>query len=173
MLTEEQFYKLKIFDKLSILQLRKEFPGQINSINDWCRSQKFQEIQKCKTSIKARIKRSSDENPENKPTGEELYKMSIWLLSQPRICVYCKLPESELKILHAQVGHINKRFPKRGKVLEIDRKKPDLPYSEISNLALACYWCNNAKTDTFSSDEFEQIGKTIQRIWENRLDKIL
>ncbi|KOH46766.1 hypothetical protein NC99_04170 [Sunxiuqinia dokdonensis] len=33
----------------------------------------------------------------------------------------------------------------------------------------SCYWCNNAKTDTFSSEEFKIIGKEIGKIWEKRL----
>lgn len=174
MLTEDQFYKLKIFDKFSIPELRKKFPDQVDDINNWRRSQKFQDIQKCKSSIKARLKRNFDINAsENKLASEELHRVSVWLISQPRTCFYCKLPETEFETLRAQTCYINKRYPRRGKMLEIDRKKPDLPYSDISNLVLACYWCNNAKTDTFSFDEFGSIGQTIKRIWEKRLGKIL
>lgn len=34
------------------------------------------------------------------------------------------------------------------------------PYNE-SNCVLACYWCNNAKTDAFTDKEFEPIGLII------------
>ena len=41
------------------------------------------------------------------------------------------------------------------------------PYNK-DNCVLACYWCNNAKTDAFTADEFKpigkEIGKTIQKI---------
>jgi hypothetical protein len=47
----------------------------------------------------------------------------------------------------------------------------DLPYTDIENLTLACYWCNNGKTDTFTFDEAIEIGKSIQSIWEKRLNK--
>jgi hypothetical protein len=31
-------------------------------------------------------------------------------------------------------------------------------YSILENLCLACYWCNNAKTNYFSFEEFKLIG---------------
>ncbi len=83
------------------------------------------------------------------------------------------ITENFLEELHNQPGHINKRFPQRGKSLEIDRKQANLPYSNIQNLVLACYWCNNAKTDTFTEQEFLQMGEVMKRIWENRLNRQL
>jgi hypothetical protein len=81
--------------------------------------------------------------------------------------ILIRIPSAELP------GHINKRFPQRGKSLEIDRKQAELPYSNIQNLVLACYWCNNAKTDTFTEQEFQQLGQVIKRIWVNRLNRQL
>ena len=40
----------------------------------------------------------------------------------------------------------------RGVWLEIDRKKPKESYSE-DNCVLACYFCNNDKSDVFESAE--------------------
>lgn len=34
---------------------------------------------------------------------------------------------------------------------------------------MACYWCNNAKTDEFTAEEFKEIGKEIRKIWDVRL----
>lgn len=33
---------------------------------------------------------------------------------------------------------------------------------------MACYWCNNAKTDEFSAEEFAPVGKEIGEIFKNR-----
>jgi hypothetical protein len=63
----------------------------------------------------------------------------------------------------------NKRSKTRGKTLELDRKIPNESYNNIENLALCCYWCNNAKTDTFTHEEFLIIGKSIGTIWQQRL----
>jgi hypothetical protein len=36
------------------------------------------------------------------------------------------------------------------------------------NCVMAFYWCNNAKTDEFTEEEFKAVGKTIAGIWEKR-----
>ena len=126
-MTQEQFFKEKIFKKVKINQLKDQFPNLIDSINLWCEN-------------------------------------------TPKICHYCSLPQDKLVKLHYLPRHINKRYPKRGKFLEIERKKSDEPYTNIENLVLACYWCNNAKTDTFTEDEFLEVGKVFKKIWEQRLN---
>jgi 5-methylcytosine-specific restriction endonuclease McrA len=56
-----------------------------------------------------------------------------------------------------------------GRKLELDRKDPDLTYENLNNLVLACYWCNNAKTDTFTNEEFMKVGEAFKAIWQKRL----
>jgi len=52
--------------------------------------------------------------------------------------------------------------------MEIDRIEPNKEYTP-DNCVLACYWCNNAKSDEFSSHEFsENIGPCIQSVWKKR-----
>ncbi len=41
-----------------------------------------------------------------------------------------------------------------------------LPYDQLNNVVLACYWCNNAKTDTFTYEEFKEVGKVFANIWK-------
>lgn len=36
---------------------------------------------------------------------------------------------------------------------------------------MSCYWCNNAKTDEFTFEEFEEIGKSFGLVWNKRLKK--
>ena len=57
----------------------------------------------------------------------------------------------------------------RGWSLEIDRIDSNKEYTK-DNCVMACYWCNNAKTDEFNDKEFEIIGKAIQTVWENRMN---
>ena len=51
---------------------------------------------------------------------------------------------------------------RRWKRLEVDRIESKKPYSP-ENCVLACYPCNNAKSDVFSYGEFKEIGKVINR----------
>ena len=92
-----------------------------------------------------------------------------WYMNLTPKCDYCGITEEEIKRLFEQDPDITKR--NRGRKLEIDRKLPNSEYDDLTNNVLACYWCNNAKTDTFSYGEFKKIGKVINTIWTHRLSK--
>lgn len=170
MITEEEFYKEKIFNKVGINTLKQQYPQQVLQIDLWYGSNRYKEIQKRKSFLKAKLDQASEiEEVKIELSNDKIYELFLWWERQFKVCYYCKLPEAELERLHNQPGHINKRYPKRGKSLELDRKDPHLPYSDIDNLVLACYWCNNAKTDTFTSEEFMEVGKVFKEIWKKRL----
>jgi len=84
-------------------------------------------------------------------------------------CHYCHITEDEID----QLGVNNKLNKKnfRGWHMEIDRLNSNYEYS-WDNCVMACYWCNNAKTDEFTEPEFKIIGESITKIWENRLKDI-
>jgi len=84
-----------------------------------------------------------------------------------RKCYYCDITEPQ--IIKLRKNGIIKTKNKRGSVLEIDRLNSDYEYTS-KNIVLACYWCNNAKTDEFSSKEFKKhVGPGIKKIWEKRM----
>jgi hypothetical protein len=104
----------------------------------------------------------------SKKVGGSFWDFCHWYLSSEKRCHYCGITEDELQRLHV-IGIINKRTS-RGKTLEIDRKISSEVYGNLTNLTYSCYWCNNAKTDTFTEDEFKIIGKAIAIVWRNRLN---
>lgn len=81
--------------------------------------------------------------------------------------LFCEVTEDDLSKLWQNFPDLTKR--NRGRKLEIERLEPNLPYNITSNLVFSCYWCNNAKTDTFTKDEFLKVGKVIENIWKERL----
>ena len=95
----------------------------------------------------------------------EFYK---WYLSNESKCCYCEITESEIKLLLEAGLLTTKRIDTRGRKLELELKQPDLPYDNIENLALSCYWCNNAKTDTFTDEEFKAVGNVFKSIWQSK-----
>ena len=103
-----------------------------------------------------------------KNIGGNFWDFYDWVMTTERACHYCGVTEEKLERLHI-IGIDNKR-PTRGRTLEIDRKVANKPYSNLENLVYCCYWCNNAKTDTFSEEEFKIIGKAISQVWEQRLE---
>jgi len=90
-------------------------------------------------------------------------------------CCYCGTTnESSLKIYNSQT--ISKIRPdatrgeKRMRRLELERIDPNEPYDNLKNLAWACHWCNNAKSNFFTKDEFYP---TISDAIRDALDKII
>lgn len=88
-------------------------------------------------------------------------------LSQKEECHYCKITTKQIEILGAKHKLNKKSF--RGWSLEIDRFDSNLEYKP-SNCTMACYWCNNAKTDEFNEKEFLLIAEGISKVWKARLN---
>ena len=78
-------------------------------------------------------------------------------------CKYCHLPGDTKKYYNQHFRCDRKGLCRRGINLEVDRKNNGEQYSP-SNCVLACYPCNNAKSDVFSYEEFLEIGQVIGEI---------
>jgi 5-methylcytosine-specific restriction endonuclease McrA len=81
-------------------------------------------------------------------------------------CSYCGITIEMVTDLANKQQLYKKNY--RGWSLEIDRKNSNFEYAP-ENCVMACYWCNNAKTDEFTYDEFKEIGHAIRQIWEKRM----
>ena len=84
-------------------------------------------------------------------------------------CYYCGISISQINELGKKNQLYTKRY--RGYCLEIDQKNAYGNYSD-SNCVASCYWCNNAKTDEFTEDEFKNIACGINISWNERLQQI-
>jgi hypothetical protein len=98
---------------------------------------------------------------------EEFYE---WYSCEDKICFYCGIKEPECQEIVLKGKLKSKRFPKdgiigrgtsRGVWLEIDKVNPYSTYRK-SNVVLACYFCNNDKSDIFN-------GKDYKDFMQNRL----
>ena len=84
-----------------------------------------------------------------------------------RECEYCGITEEDIDKLIRE-GNINtKRLTSRGRTMEVDRKDGHGEYS-ADNIVLSCYWCNNAKTDEFTYEEFKKIAPQIREAFKTR-----
>lgn len=82
-------------------------------------------------------------------------------------CHYCGIEEDDFpKIWGGTFRH-----GRRGRHLEVDRKDNTKPYHLLSNCVLACYACNNAKSDVFTYEEFKRVGDVIKEIWQHRREQ--
>ncbi|MDH4227043.1 MAG: HNH endonuclease [Deltaproteobacteria bacterium] len=99
----------------------------------------------------------------NKKTGKNCFgkkEFVLWYLEEAsKGCYYCELEQGGVEEVY---GHLF-REGRRGKFLEIDRKKPKGKYTE-SNCVVACYPCNNAKSDIFDAEVFkDNIGEAVKK----------
>tara|TARA_R110002051_G_scaffold232667_1_gene294391 strand:+ start:264 stop:689 length:426 start_codon:yes stop_codon:yes gene_type:complete len=94
-----------------------------------------------------------------------------WFQEQPLQCDYCGLTEVELQEITMTGILTSKRFPQNGIVgrgtnrgvwLEFDRLEPNGLYSR-NNCVLACYFCNNDKSDVFD-------GQSYRLFFKNRVE---
>jgi 5-methylcytosine-specific restriction endonuclease McrA len=101
----------------------------------------------------------------------DVWDFYSWHKTENHECFYCHITEDEInKLIESRQIH-TKRLPTRGRKLEIERLQPNKEYNDLMNLRYCCYWCNNAKSDEFSEDEFKAIGNSIGAIWKDRLSK--
>lgn len=89
-------------------------------------------------------------------------------LTSAKSCYYCKTHIDDIEKLGEERKIRKKNL--RGWSLEVERIRPNYEYSK-DNCEMSCYWCNNAKTDEFSEDEFKAIGKIIGEVFKRRLNK--
>lgn len=91
-------------------------------------------------------------------------------VSEATTCEYCGITLEQISLLAENLKIKGKALNRRYS-LEIDRISPNQEYT-LENIAMACYWCNNAKTDEFTREEFKPIADGIREVWNRRLRKI-
>jgi len=94
----------------------------------------------------------------------EFYK---WWKAQDNKCYYCGTEQYKIaELVKAGLknnlkGLISKRFGKRAMNLELERKDSTTNIYSKENCVLACYFCNNDKSDVISSDDYEKYFKDV------------
>ena len=81
-------------------------------------------------------------------------------------CHYCGIEEKDFPKIWGRTF----RKGRRGRTLEVDHKDSREGYktNDPENCVLACYACNNAKSDVFTYEEFKKVGNVIREIWQRK-----
>ena len=97
-----------------------------------------------------------------------------WYSNQEKKCCYCGVEEIDLKEYFKKENTQYKKARPRGKFLEVERIKTTDGENEYTkeNCALACYICNNAKSDFLSAHDFKPIAEGINKFWNDYLKKL-
>lgn len=104
---------------------------------------------------------------EGKNAFPNFNEFANWYNNSKKECHYCGISERESQQIVMKGKLTSNRFPQegingkgtsRGMWLEIDKYNPNGNY-EIDNVVLACYFCNNDKSDVFHGDEYKVFAK--------------
>lgn len=83
-------------------------------------------------------------------------------------CYYCGTTnDRSFELYQMQRNNVRPdatRGGKRGRRLEIDRKNPFESYDKLNNIVWCCYWCNIAKSNFFTEEEFTPIALVIGKV---------
>ena len=172
----QEYIKLKLLgcidDKEKLL---KEYSGEElkGTIGEFVRKKldltidEYEKIREENDEIILLVKKyyNTEERKEGFGSIENFYK---WYIGQEKKCCYCGIEEKKLKEYFKDENLQYKNARQRGKILEIERivtaTKEHNVYSE-ENCRLACYICNNAKSDFISAKNFKPIAKGISKFW--------
>ncbi len=159
---QKEFLNLCICEQKSFKEIAEKLGVSQPTISLW-----YEELKEERTAMAA-VRNLWLRKKINKPFFD-FYK---WYLSQERKCYYCHITEQDINTLIEFKKLKTKRLVTRGRTLELDRKIPNPDYNDLKNLVLCCYWCNNAKTDTFSEQEFLRVGAVFAEVWREKLESI-
>mgnify|MGYP001048374494 CR=1 FL=1 len=92
-------------------------------------------------------------------------------LKQKGECYYCKTGEHIISTLfEAKYG--NRKRLNRGRHLEIERRDSDTNFYDENNCVLACYFCNNDKSDIFTESEYLKYLNNRKQFLTEEFDKL-
>lgn len=170
-------------EKLKLAFLTENAPTQksianifnisIEQIRNIQKGSKFKYIQKVRSKFQQKkyikIKEVKQLNPDFE--FKDFAEFYFWYRIQARNCAYCNIKESILVDLYTKKILTSKRGRKRGKSLEIERKDSTSNKYNKKNCIMACYFCNNHKSDIISQDDHLQyfaipIYKYLTDKWE-------
>lgn len=124
-----------------------------DGLNCWCKTcanEHTKRFRKTPSGIYTAIKGRS-KFYKRKPFDLSRARFIEWYNAQPRVCVYCDIPEEHTYMLEHSYGTKTNR-------LTVDCRDNYSGYVE-GNLALACYKCNSIKLDVFSFEEMREIAQ--------------
>lgn len=100
-----------------------------------------------------------------------------WIINQFKAqegkCYYCNIKQEDISRLIESGGLASKRFKTRGRSLEVERLDSKINSYSAKNCVLACYFCNNDKSDIVSSaDYIKFFAKSRRRYMKHLISKL-
>ncbi len=152
---EREFLIQKILERKKYEDISKKYGISRHQLTKWWNESKIKEtVQRANQIFNS--KKGKIEFKQFEDLGKRYFYE--WYDKQPKKCYYCSITEEKLiKIFDLNNG-VLKTKRKRGRFLELERKnsKKDENVYSPENCVLACYLCNNHKSDLITSDEHKE-----------------
>ncbi len=146
------FLKLHLFDDKNYADISEILEISIEKIREW-----WDELEAERKVInKSKQMFNGRKGKDDFSTFEKLgtYEFYQWYKKQPRYCYYCKSEEFKLEALFNKKKGILSTKRNRGRSLELERLDAKGNQYTSDNCVLACYFCNNHKSDIISEEDF-------------------
>lgn len=132
--------------------------------------EKHADIQKWKNKFNNK-QNTVEENEFKFNNFEEFYNWYKEQTKDGEICCYCGVHQKNIN--GSKIIERSKRGKQRGNSIEIERVETSEEKNIYSpqNCRLACYVCNNAKSDLLTVQEFMPIADGINKMWSSLLKK--
>ena len=165
---KNEFLKLYLLDDKKFEEISNDFRISRPKLSEWWNNRDLQ--------LHESIQKSNQtfNNKKNNPDFSYFEKQGKrkffeWYDKQLRVCGYCGIEEEKLRELFDGDNPFLETKRRRGKSLELERKDTEEGknvYDE-NNCILACYICNNHKSDLISvKDHMEFFAKNIRQYLE-------
>lgn len=168
MISKEEFIIQHLTKDKKYQDFLDENPGLIRKqLSEWWEEELElrEEIKKSNQLFAAKI--GKEEFSEFKEMGKRGFYE--WYHDQPKKCAYCGIEEYKLKALFNNESGILSTKRKRGRFLELERKDADTNKYSPQNCVLACYLCNNHKSDLISEEDHKTyFAKAIKDYLDNK-----
>jgi hypothetical protein len=116
-------------------------------------------------------KKNTEEFSEFRNLGKRAF--FEWYRAQPRKCAYCGIEETKLeKLFDKETGILGTKRG-RGRTLELERRNTVTNEYSKENCVLACYLCNNHKSDLITEEEhLEYFAPAIRKFLEDKFNNL-
>jgi len=147
---QQEFLQLHLFDNKKYEEIEKELKVDLATIRSWW--DETESERKIINRAKQLFNNKKGNVDFEFPVKDNGYAFYLWFREQKRVCYYCGTEETVLAELFNEKVLSSKRF--RGRSLELERlDNKGNKYNEM-NCVLACYFCNNHKSDIISDEDF-------------------
>lgn len=168
---KDEFLKLYLLDDLKFELISSTYGIKGIQLSEWWNNRNtalHELIQKSN-----QIYSAKKNNPEYKFKAKSKREFFEWYQKQPSACGYCGIEEKKVRELFGGDKPFLKTKRGRGKSLELERRDSLLNEYSEENCILACYLCNNHKSDLISEEDHKTyFANQIRRYLEDKYSEM-